>query len=182
MKKIIFLYWVLLGILAPLHPISAGSLSSPLSSEDQQLKTEMNQSWNNVAVALQKKDYSTFIKLVDSRNSSEKISEKDFPGYATMIGRIITVDRLNDPKLTTVAIRHNAEWAAIYSSYVDTESPGESKINLDMAVFHKVGGVWKFSPPNYGNTFTKKATAEENQKEALKLIETDVQFKLPSEK
>jgi len=168
MRKIIFSFFLLL-------------LVSPLLAQDVLIKRELEKAWNAVAVSLNNKNYEAFLAAVDtSRAESEKISKKDFPDYAKTIGRVIQIDGLNKPNLTFVAVRKNKNWAAYYSYSIDQESPQQSQINLDMALFHQVNGVWKLSPPNYGMSFRKKASEEENRKAALKLMDTDPHFKLPA--
>ncbi len=155
-------------------------ITSPVSAQETPLKTELEKAWNAVAVALKSKNYETFLAAIDtSRAGAEKVSKEDFPHYAEIVGRIIQINGLNKPNLTFVALRKNKSWAGYYSYSIDQESPNGSKMNLDMALFHQVNGVWKLSPPNYGASFSKQTTEEGNRKEAIKLMEMDSRFKLP---
>ncbi len=172
------------GLLLILMLVGMRLGAQEFSPEDKALKTQLNKSWNLVARAIAHKDYAAFAAVTDSSRVSaeEAITEKTFPRYATFVGRIFQVDRLLDPKLTPVAIRKNTHWAAYYSYYVDSDSPQQSSMALDMVVFRYVNGGWKMSLPQYGSTFPKKPTEEANKKEALRLIEADKNFHLPADK
>ncbi len=177
----LFLTVIVALILSSAPKMPAAQAAEALSAEDKALKAELNKAWNEAAAAVHKKDYKAFLKAVDfSRKPEETIGEQDFPRYAALVGRVLAADRLNNPRLTPAALRKNEHWAAYYTYSLDEGSPGQSMMALDMALFRKEDGRWKLSLPLYGDTFAKKPSEADNQKEALRLIETKPDFKLPS--
>lgn len=190
MKKYIVAF-MCAGALGLLVGATAGA-QSELTPQEKVLKKELSKAWDAAARALQKKDYNEYLQVVDmgqeqiSQASAispispiSPISKEEWPQASAFLSRVIRPGKLNDPHLTFVTVKEKGMWAAHYVYYPDPESPGGRALNLDMALFHKVGGIWKLTPKNYGNHFTKKGTDAENRQEALTLIEQDPNFRLP---
>ncbi len=124
--------------------------------DEKELRKELENAYNNVRQALIKKDYETFIKVIEPAKPKAYVPKEQWPdAVGFLIGMYEDLK-----KLEFIKVVDKGEYAyMILRTYLDDEN----YITIDAFKFHKVKGKYILSGKGRGTSFPKDKDAKKMQ-------------------
>ena len=161
-------------LLSPWLAVLTYSQQQGTSRDARQLKTELEETYGKLKVALKNKDYDGFIALYEPLKDERPMSKKQW----TKVAKFLNSDYEELATTRFIQVDKSGEWAGYYFQSV-LENP--NWITLSVRRFHMVGKVWKVVGFSYHKTFPKATNGAENKARIIKELETNAWFRLPGQ-